>query len=490
MDKTKFPYNFEENELASEKLLYLFWDKTTLAPGVEWSGDNVKSGGFIGALLQSLVFVPILSDRNFSFGKMMKEDSKSEVQKDELDNVLLELTLAKFLYEFQKEADQDQQGLPLRPCLRIYPIMLSDITKDIKKLAWRISRKTNEKAVEVLTAAGYTATIGEMLEEDESTTEANPHPWSAFCIVSFFLRFQGKIFSELSKESSSDENRRLLLEKEMDGCCASILKIVANCISCSNQMMNHREFTNPLAPEMHHFLDEYFCGHFMPTLNNNGINSIRKLSELETHSMQLLSAQISSNMNSSEVEEFCKLKHLVVQARARKESHALNQRLDDFFDQEASWSTALSSTCAVDLLMRRPVYLFVMIVGSAMFLFVGVYLLLFPTVYSRSFPGSKGVETFASGFTSTAILCLVGGVGIGPIVFSCMLSCCRFEARVLLAKFHLGLVRSDGLQFFHIPLFSVFAFQCWNIGDSHLIGVWHIRHAKNQPEINSQKDTK
>ena len=62
MDKTEFPRNFEQNDLASEKLLYLFWDKTTLADGVDWRGDSLKSGGFIGALLQSLVFIPVLSN--------------------------------------------------------------------------------------------------------------------------------------------------------------------------------------------------------------------------------------------------------------------------------------------------------------------------------------------------------------------------------------------------------------------------------------------
>jgi hypothetical protein len=40
---------------------------------------------------------------------------------------------------------------------------------------------------------------------------------------------------------------------------------------------------------------------------------------------------------------------------------------------------------------------------------------LFPTVYTRSFPGSDTVKTYSYSYTSTAILCFVGAVGLGPI---------------------------------------------------------------------------
>jgi hypothetical protein len=166
---------------------------------------------------------------------------------------------------------------------------------------------------------------------------------------------------------------------------------------------------------MQDFLDETFLGHIMPILNSNGVTSIRKLSQLDAHTMRLLSIQIANLQHSSEVDEFCKLKDVVTKAQGKKESHALNKRLSDFFDEEASWSTALNSTCAVDMLMRKKFYLFIMVVGSLLMAVVGLFLLLVPTVYTRTFPGSGSVETYSYNYTSTAVLCLVGAVGLGPI---------------------------------------------------------------------------
>jgi hypothetical protein len=166
---------------------------------------------------------------------------------------------------------------------------------------------------------------------------------------------------------------------------------------------------------MQEFLDETFLGHIMPILSSNGITSIRKLSQLDAHTMRLLSIQIANLLHNSEVDEFCKLKDVVAKAQGKNESHALNKRLSDFHDEEASWSTALNSTCAVDMLMRKKFYLFIMVVGSLLMAVVGLFLLLVPTVYTRTLPGSDVVETDRYYNYSTAILCLVGAVGLGPI---------------------------------------------------------------------------
>jgi hypothetical protein len=410
VDETEFPKEFKENELAKEKLLNLFWDQKTLADGKDWMGDGTrKGGGFIGAIMQSLVFVPVLTNNPDGTGTLAKM-MKSDFEKGEVDNVLLELTVAKFLYEYQNAVDQNQQRSSIWPCSFIFPIIGSDVPTKTNDLSCHISRKTNAKAVEVLEMAGYKPDKPAFLEGDSSATNENPHLWSVRSIVRFFLKKQGRMVT--AGPSDPPEN---LQQKEMNECSERILKVIESCLSSCKEMQVHRERSNPLASEMQNFLDEFFLGHFMPILNSNGVNSIRKLSQLENHSMQLLSAKIAAQFESSEVDEFCKLRDIVLKAETRKESQALNQRLNDFFDQQASWSSALSSTCAVDLLMRKPFYLFVMIVGSALFAAVGVYLLVFPTVYTRSFPGTDKVQTLSNGLTSTAILCLVGAVGLGPV---------------------------------------------------------------------------
>ena len=132
----------------------MFLDKKTLANGRDWTGDGKRQGaGFIGAIMQSLVFVPLLTYHTAlvddhgsktevdsgSVGKMPKEpklqstvatemsstDASRNIQysdKGVVDNVLLELIVAKFLWLHQKAADQNQQGHTLWPCSIIYPI--------------------------------------------------------------------------------------------------------------------------------------------------------------------------------------------------------------------------------------------------------------------------------------------------------------------------------------------------------------------------------
>lgn len=439
--KTKFPHNFSQNELAQEKLLNLFLDKKTLANGRDWRGDGTRQdGGFIGAIMQSLVFVPLLTYHTAlvddhgsktevdsgSVGKMPKEpnpqstvatemsstDVSRNVQysdKGVVDNVLLELIVAKFLWLHQKAADRNQQGHTLWPCSIIYPIFGPNMKK-LAGLSSRISHETNKKAFEILTNAGYSPIESEMLEDVTSSkdTPHPPHPWSVRSVVEFFLKFQGKKMASWSLSNAPSD-------AEISACSQAILALVEQSISSCKEMQGHREFINPLASEMRVFMNEHFLGHFIPTLHDHGVSSIRKLSQLENHSIVLLSAHLASRFSSSEVLEFCKLNDVVMKARLRNECLPLNKRLDDFFDQNASWSTALSSTCAVDLLMKKHFYLFVMVIGSVIFAVGGIYILLFPSEYSRSFPGSDKVETFTGGFASTAILCLVIAVGLGPI---------------------------------------------------------------------------
>jgi hypothetical protein len=209
--------------------------------------------------------------------------------------------------------------------------------------------------------------------------------------------------------SSSEEQDELRTSSQ------KIFDIVHWSISSCKDLQIQRQNTNPLATEMQDFLDETFLGHIMPILNSNGITSIRKLSQLDAHTMRLLSIQIANLLHNSEVSEFCKLKDVVAKAQGTNKSHALNKRLSDFHDEGASWSTALNSTCAVDMLMRKNLFLFIMVVGSLLCAVVGLFLLLVPTVYTRTFPGSDVVETYRYHSYSTAVLCLVGAVGLGPI---------------------------------------------------------------------------
>ena len=117
--ETEFPQAFMSQFPAVENeknFLNVFWDKSVLTNGQQWRGDGTRNGGgFVAAILQSVVFVPVLSCN--SLEKLLNQNS-------EIDNVLLELLLAKFLFEDQKRKQRDGKGsASIWPCSLIFPIM-------------------------------------------------------------------------------------------------------------------------------------------------------------------------------------------------------------------------------------------------------------------------------------------------------------------------------------------------------------------------------
>ena len=62
IEKTRFPAKFNCDAFAQQKILNIFWDKACLSDGYLWEGDGTKKGGgFVGAILQSMLFVPVMS---------------------------------------------------------------------------------------------------------------------------------------------------------------------------------------------------------------------------------------------------------------------------------------------------------------------------------------------------------------------------------------------------------------------------------------------
>jgi hypothetical protein len=371
------------------------------------TGDGDRSAlSLFGPMSKSLVFVPLLTC-NSDFSGSIVQLSKLIVSHIDgpPNNFLLELLLAKFLYEDQKSKAKEKQGsTPLWPCSLIFPILDRSVFQMRERLSYQIHQPTNEQAFHLLTAAGYSPP--NLMKQGYPSASEEVHPWSVQSVVSFYFKFQAMLLSFGSKE---------IVDEEINTCSSKIFNIVHWSVSSCRELKDLMNKTNPLASELQDFLNESFLGHLTPVLNRNGINSIRRLSQLDPESMRLLSTQISNQLQSSELDEFFKLRDVVEKAQDKQESHSLNARLSEFFDKEASWSTALYSTCAVDMLMRKAFYLFVMVVGPLLLSAVGIYLLLSPTVYTRVLPGSVAPTSFSHTSYSTAILCLVGAVGLGPI---------------------------------------------------------------------------
>jgi hypothetical protein len=403
--KTQFPGEFNCDAFAQQKILNVFWDKVCLTDGYKWEGDGTqKGGGFIGALVQSVVFVPVLSWYADEEGKEKGSIAQMLQASDEhQDNVLVEFLVAKFLYECSREGDDTS----LLPCSVVLPLIVDDVFTKSKTLLPSILMASNKKAFELLTAAGYDPPRA-MIDREYVDLTTKQHPWSPCEVVKFFLSFQGVITYLCGAN-----------DRDVKECSTRIMGAIVRKLSTCKSLTLQLESNNPLGRELRQFLESKFMGHYLHCLDSHGVKSIRVLSQLDKHCAKEISAEMAQSTNSSSVAHFSKLSQLVVDAKKTKEAQPLNVRLESFIDEDASWSTALTSTCAVDLLMRRKFYLFIMIVGPLIMIGVGVYLLLTPTSYTRVFSGSAQPESYTSRGISTAALMFTGAIGLGPLCLCC-----------------------------------------------------------------------
>jgi len=61
LDDFPWPKNFNRAETTGASGVRIFLDKFCLRDGAQWEGSSQSSGGFVGALLKSLLFVPVFS---------------------------------------------------------------------------------------------------------------------------------------------------------------------------------------------------------------------------------------------------------------------------------------------------------------------------------------------------------------------------------------------------------------------------------------------
>jgi hypothetical protein len=175
--KTLFPTVFERCLEAQTSYFHAFLDTVCLKNGENWQGSGkADGGGFIGAILQSLVFVPVLtvkqknssdafevlpstpgSDFDWrklegSVGRLVRLNTENDDKKDG-DNVLLELIIAKVLCEIAGQC-VSKSGKSY-PCSKILPLLLGG--EVIFKVAGMLSDKphepTNAKAIIALQKA-------------------------------------------------------------------------------------------------------------------------------------------------------------------------------------------------------------------------------------------------------------------------------------------------------------------------------------------------
>jgi hypothetical protein len=189
LDLSPYPEGFRQDESVLGSRVRVFYDAYCLKDGLGWEGDgDAKHGGFIGALLLSPVYVPVLSaygdthrsdfDRG-SIGALLQLTSN-----DRQDNVLLELILARELHLISRTSGNSNGEKALAPCSYIIPLFRNqDIWRAYSLLQKTASALNNAKAKSVMNRMGF---CDEAISEELRNGTLTVHE-----VFEFFTRFQG-----------------------------------------------------------------------------------------------------------------------------------------------------------------------------------------------------------------------------------------------------------------------------------------------------------
>jgi hypothetical protein len=286
----------------------VFLDQVCLKTGENWKHSD-EGGGFIGALLKSLIFVPLLSWRvelekvddphskkKFlgSVGGMVSKfsgagltdflefDTGNRQFHDAVDNVLLELILAMELHSHMKQAHEGASCL--HPCLRLFPIVVDNFP-DYYQLPDEVSELTYAEVSKHMELYGITIPA-----TGKKTVRG---------VVQYFFEIQGETLFDLGKRDHA-----------MDTVCNRIISAVCDVV-CKIDPLSFFE-SKPLCAELHSFLSKRNCSYMTRVLAANNITSLRQLSFL-THQMAIydLAKQCSSVSSKSVVAELTMLTNVM-----------------------------------------------------------------------------------------------------------------------------------------------------------------------------------
>jgi hypothetical protein len=182
LDSFPWPKAFQRHETVRSSPLRMFQDSYCLKDGNSWEGDGrSNSGGFLGALRLSVVFVPVFSAQQQN-GRILSVGSVGQMielgQQDKQDNVLLELIVARELHLLGKHC----KSKALFPCSCILPLFRNECVWEASGLLPKSpSAKTNQKALHIMELMGLQAHISEELRNGSLTVA---DVWSFFLPIS------------------------------------------------------------------------------------------------------------------------------------------------------------------------------------------------------------------------------------------------------------------------------------------------------------------
>jgi hypothetical protein len=330
----QYPAGFNRPQNAKQSWLNVFLDKSCLQDCKNWADD-----GFLSAILKSLTFIPILSWETAANGQEHKGSvgGLATLSKDSpIDNVLLELVLAKELHSVLKEfAKKSNQKNALYPCMHIFPILVQDLVMTkISTLSDDAPLKTLAKAAAVLGMNG--------IQTDDAFMKQ-----SVKSIMQYFLNIQGVQYYNFGSTDASNEQtvsriwdhlKKQSIEFDIDR-----FQLDSYSENIDHIQLNSFSADNPHGSELLQFLLAEDAGYLSRFLMKRAISSVAMLADFRLcdDEVRKLALEVSTVCKRPLSSETVKIVRILNAAAQSQLALPLRQRLDDFVDTDASILTAI-----------------------------------------------------------------------------------------------------------------------------------------------------
>jgi hypothetical protein len=368
-----FPEGFKRDDSTLNSSLHVFLDAYCLKDGVGWEGDgSTKSGGFVGAVRLSPVFVPLFSavevvTENAQLAQ--KRSGKGSVgqminlaHKDMQDNVLLELIVARELHLMSKTNIKTNGKNVLAACSYILPLFRQDIWKcgAVSSLPKTASAITNAKAKHVLEQMDIpNEAISEQLRNETLTVQS---------VFEFFTQFQGIKLYDRGEERFQVAAAANAIISVVDEVRSIIADSKFHDLDMNSSQMN----------ELSGFMSQLNMSNYTAILAIHHVSNVFQLAELKQSRADAIVQSIAeygvrASHNSTLPIELLKVGSAINAAQSSPLAKSLNARFRNFIDSDASFVTMFSSSSLFDILLSKKLAL----VG--LFLFEAVWLAIYTT---------------------------------------------------------------------------------------------------------------
>jgi hypothetical protein len=339
---------FKQDPSTYNSSLHVFLDTFCLKDGVGWEGDGgAKSGGFVGAVRLSPVFVPL-----FSATKIVAEDPEWKgsigqmiklAHKDMQDNVLLELIVARELHLMSKQNSKTDRKKVLAPCSYIFPLFRTkDVWTAASSLPKTASVLTNDKAKKVMEQMGvFDDAISPELRNGTLTVQA---------VWQFFTQFQGIHLHAYGEERF-----------QVAAAANAIIGVVDNVRSIvTESKFDDLKMNSSQIYELSGFMSQLNMSNYTPILAIHHVSNMYQLAELKQSRADAIVQSIAehgvrASDRSTLSIEYLKLVSAIHAAQSSPLAKPLNNRFRDFIDHDASFVTLLSHSSLFDIILSKKI---------------------------------------------------------------------------------------------------------------------------------------